>query len=189
MRSPVTAPAPETVSTGPSPAVLKSAARARKALALQRARRARLYTRRGLASYQAIAHPDTTVGKLLESYREALTVDAGGEDNLSAAKSMLIETAAVSLIIVRCLDGYILRRLGEPGELDPATLPVLSERRATADSLRGSLKLLGLSRQAKSVETLDQYLERTAEEREARQREQEQLEQTPDQEQTRIEES
>jgi len=138
-----------------TPAQLKALAKARKVLAIKQARTARMFTRRGLASYQAIAHPDSAVGKLLASYRDALITDAGGEDQLSAAKSMLIETAAVSLLIVRCLDGSILRALvtsGEAGELPDTSLPILAERRATADSLRGSLKLLGLSRVARKVD-------------------------------------
>jgi len=137
-----------------TPAQLKALAKARKVLAIKQARTARMFTRRGLASYQAIAHPDSAVGKLLASYRDALITDAGGEDQLSAAKSMLIETAAVSLLIVRCLDGSILRALvtsGEAGELPDTSLPILAERRATADSLRGSLKLLGLQRHARKV--------------------------------------
>jgi hypothetical protein len=137
-------------------------AKARATLARQQADRAKAYTRKGLAAYQASADPNSAVGQLLSSYRDALTADAGGEENLSAARGMLIETTAVSLILCRALDGRLLSTLANTTELDATTLPLLAERRATADSLRHSLKLLGLSRAARNIETLEQYMRRTA---------------------------
>ncbi len=134
-----------------TPAQRRSLVKARKKLATRQAQRAKLYTRRALKAYQAAADPDSTVGKLLEEYRHALTQAAGGEDHLSAARSMLIETTCVALVITRALDGFILKRLIEPAELEPASLAVLAERRATAGDLRHSLKLLGLNRMARKV--------------------------------------
>jgi hypothetical protein len=146
--------------------------------------------RRSIEAHEVSLQPETVPGRILSDFRTALTDDQGGPDNLTAARRMLIDTVAMSGLILKVLDGWILRAYTTgSGAVAPDDLPVLAERRALAGLLGSQLKLLGLSRQAKSVETLDQYLERTAEEREARQREQEQLEQTPDQEQTRIEES
>lgn len=105
--------------------------------------------------------------KALFEWKNELLNDLGGEENVSTQKRTLVELAVRTRLYVDHVDSFLLEQPSLINKRKRAILPIVRERQALVDSLARLLSQLGLDRQAKKVEDLDQYLERRGKELEA----------------------
>jgi len=98
-------------------------------------------------------------------WKEDVRRDLGGD--LTRAQESVLELAAQAWVIVSSLDDWIARQPSLVNARKKTLLPVVAQRMQIAEGLARHLERLGLERQAKPVETLENYLARKAEEEDA----------------------
>jgi hypothetical protein len=118
---------------------------------------------RGLAAIDRRTH----AAKGLLSWRDDLISALGGAENASPMKLAIIEQATRAKLILDHVDAYLLSQESLLNRRSKRILPIVLERTKLAEHFVKLLAQLGLERQAKKVEDLDDYLARRAKELEA----------------------
>jgi hypothetical protein len=97
--------------------------------------------------------------KYLSDFREGLVTDLGGEDQITAARLVLVDRATMKLGLIRLIEIYLANAgpWDRPGEIKPV---IPGPYMRLTDGLRSDLLALGLDRQeAEKVLTLAELAE------------------------------
>ncbi len=102
----------------------------------------------------------------MQTFRDELMEDLGGEESLSAQQRAIVEQVCVDRILLALIDGFIFGR-ADPGnplanvlnKRDRKLYPIVSQRQQIADALTSRLVRLGLKRQAVEAYDLDSYVQ------------------------------
>lgn len=100
----------------------------------------------------------TTVGRALNDWRRELIRDLGGEDALSVQQHQMVELCVRERFLLDSVDGWLFRQPSVLNARKKALHPVVIQRQGLADSLRRTLKDLGLERKAAPVPKLEDYI-------------------------------
>src|ERR1700733_12292024 len=103
---------------------------------------------------------NTLGGKLLFAWRNALVDALGGESNVSPQQLQLIDCCCREKLFLDHCDAWLMEQPSLTQGKRKGVLPVLLDRMKIATALKQSLSMLGLQRQAKQLETLQEYSER-----------------------------
>jgi hypothetical protein len=109
----------------------------------------------------------TTAARNLLEWRAQLVADLGGEANLTAQKSAMVEMACRTRALLDHADGWILAQPSIINKRHKRLLPIIAQRQTLCDSLARLLRGLGLERQGKPV-NLQSVLADIAAERDSR---------------------
>jgi hypothetical protein len=93
----------------------------------------------------------TLPARSLLQWRQDLTADLGGEDNLSAQQKAIVETAVRTRLFLEHVDAYLLALPTLVNHRKRALLPIVRERIQLADALNRYLGQLGLERKARDL--------------------------------------
>jgi hypothetical protein len=88
----------------------------------------------------------TRAARSLMQWRSELLRDLGGEENLSAQRIALVDTAVRSKLFIDHVDAFLLEQKSLVNRRARSVLPVLHERQTLVDSLVRLLGQLGLNR-------------------------------------------
>jgi hypothetical protein len=100
----------------------------------------------------------TTVGKALAAWRSELLADLGGIEAVSTQELALVEEAVKTKLILDSVDAWVLTQSTLINKRAKSVLPVVRDRQALVNTLRGLLSDLGLKRRSRQEPTLSEYL-------------------------------
>ena len=101
----------------------------------------------------------TSVGKALDHWRDQLIADLGGDQQVSTQQLAVVTLAVRTKLLLDSIDNWLLHQPSLINARKRAVIPAVTQRQQLADSLSRLMKDLGLERRAKTVPTLQQYLE------------------------------
>jgi hypothetical protein len=121
----------------------------------------KIITTRGM---QAVSARSYAV-KAVRAWEAELIRDLGGAENLSTQKRTIVEMCCRTRLFIEHIDSWIMLQDFLVYNRKKKLIPVVQQRQALCDSLTRMLAQLGLDRQAKKVEDLDQFFARRAREK------------------------
>lgn len=100
----------------------------------------------------------TAMAKALAAWRSELIADLGGLDNITTQELALVEEAVKTKLLLDSIDGWLLAQSNLVDKRKRSVLPVVRDRQALVNTLRGLLGDLGLRKRSKAGPSLTEYL-------------------------------
>lgn len=127
---------------------------------------ARHYSRHGLWSLKRavkelggrVIDKRTTLGKALGQFRTNLVADLGGPTAITTQQATLVDLIVRTKLLLDSIDNWLLTQRSLVNSRKRALLPALVQRQALADSLARYMSLIGLTRRAQPVPSLEEFL-------------------------------
>jgi hypothetical protein len=107
-----------------------------------------------------VVNRNTFGGKMLFLWRKELVDALGGEDQISPQIRTLIDLAVGAKLYIDHIDSYCMSLESIINRGVRSVYPIIRDRAQLAAQLEKTLTTLGLQRQAKQLETLQEYSER-----------------------------
>lgn len=100
----------------------------------------------------------TSMAKALAAWRAELIADLGGIEQVATQELALVEEAVKTKLLLDSIDGWLLAQPSLIDKRKRAVLPVVRDRQALVNTLRGLLGDLGLRRRSTAGPSLTEYL-------------------------------
>jgi len=98
------------------------------------------------------------VGTALQTWRDGLIADLGGEGAVSAQQRAIVQLATRTYLLLESVDRWLLQQPSLVNKSKRQLFPVVLQRQQLADALARYMSALGLERRARPVHDLDSYI-------------------------------